>query len=242
MTSQTFELLHRQRDPNSVITGVVDAIIEAERKFTIADSLRTIFYDLNARTWGDRPGELTDIALRREWADRGFRLTFEMENYSRGCYMGTTTSHLVVSDELVRLYETWQFEDDGYETDEAFQQALNKYTTERVQSLMDTERGLRAVEAADAEDLAQANFEALSHTDPVLDELFNKVMDAYTLPDQPGLHEALDKFFEAIIQRDTALALSYSHRLLAVEKVRFKIDDVPSFRAFTKHYAGLIVG
>lgn len=147
MPSLIYDIVVKERDPISVLTAVYELIVTAERNYSLPMQAQNIFdkkMNCTGRTWGFNSMSIDDIDISRG-LDQGFWLNCSEEEYSRGCFMGTSTHRFFIPDELVELYEKWQDEDGGCGTSveghfvhfDAFHVALEKFTKERAASAIE---------------------------------------------------------------------------------------------------------
>lgn len=171
MYSNTMEILSKKLDPITVLEGVIEKITDAERCYPIDAAVREHFnrnFKSAGRNWGESRGDVEDVKLQKEALDPGFHVEFTYEEYSRGCFMGTSCYKVFVPDNLVKLYEQ-SMTDDYASADEQLDNEIEKLIKDRIASMKteileveekkraETEANNRAYEASE-----RAEWERLS--------------------------------------------------------------------------------
>lgn len=154
MYSNIMELLSKRLDPISVLEAVIEKITDAERCYPVADNVRRHFnqsLDCSGRNWGESRGDIEDVKLHKEALGAGFYVHFTYEEYSRGCFMGTSRYKMFVPDFFVKLYEQ-SMNDPDSDAEERLEQHIEIHVKDIVLSLRD--------EVAAAEQKKQAETEA----------------------------------------------------------------------------------
>ncbi len=254
MRSQLFQILERNRDPETVLSEIADKIVGSERCYPVSQAVRDRFNKStgDGRSWGMLDGSIEDIKLQREALDPGFHVTFVHESYARGCYMGSSNFRMFIPDELVVAYEDFKDLEDGYREyrdDEQHDTAANKLdeilerlVKERVQSMTSDIADEARQEEADRVAQANATYELLGSWHNAQTEAKYKALVAK--------HEAgnltnndLDDFLNELLDNAPGdVVIGYARRILTVDNLRFEPAKSTAWARIQRQMLELLAG